>query len=181
MLGVVAVFWLGFTHLQGRFFVLAIPLAALLIAQAQGRAATITTGVVAGLLAVIGLSVMHPRMTTWLHEKQVAGLLGFERISEFMTPQAARDMPADATLILVGDAKAFAYQRPMSRLRYRTVFDVASSNDWLSAWIGEPPPPPNNVILVDPGELGRFARTYRALPPVPPEVLDRAEPFILNR
>ena len=79
------------------------------------------------------------------------------------------------------DAKAFGYQRPMSRLRYRTVFDVAPGDNWLTSWIGESSPSPGSVILVDPGELSRFARTYRALPPVPQDVLDRPEPFILDR
>lgn len=180
LLGVLAVFWLGFTHLQSRFFVLTIPIAALLIAQVHGRA-TIVTGIAAAALACIGFGVMHPRMTLWLHEKQVASVLGIEALSEFMIPPVAKDVPADITLALVGDAKAFCYQWPMARLRYRTVFDVPPGDDWLAAWLGEPPPDTQAAILVDPAELGRFARTYRALPPVPADVLEHGEPFLLDR
>jgi len=46
------------------------------------------------------------------------------------------NIPPDATLVLVGDARAFAYDRPMSRLRYRTVFDVnqREGQSIIDAW-----------------------------------------------
>ncbi|HEV2295907.1 MAG TPA: hypothetical protein VGR35_18820 [Tepidisphaeraceae bacterium] len=182
LFGLLAVFWLGFTHLQSRFFVLAIPIAALLIGQVHGRA-TMVTGIAAAALAIIGIGVMHPRTMLWLHEKQVAGVLGIEALSEFMIPPIAKDVRADVTLALAGDAKAFCYQRPMARLRYRTVFDVPPDDDWLAAWVGEPAVSSNGqvVILIDPAELRRFSRTYRALPSVPADVLNRPEPFLLQR
>jgi hypothetical protein len=177
MLVLLIVFWLGLTHLQGRFFVLAVPLAALLIAQVRGRVA-IAAGVAAALLAVIGLSIVHPRASSYLHDKGLARILGVEALGD-LTPQVVNDVPADATLVLVGDAKAFYYQRPMSRLRYRTVFDVTDDADWLTAWAGIPAP--NATVLVDPRELSRFGRTYRGLPPAPPEVIGRTDTFILGR
>jgi hypothetical protein len=67
----------------------------------------------------------------------------------------------------------------MSRLRYRTVFDVTDDADWLTAWAGIPAP--NATVLVDPRELSRFGRTYRGLPPAPPEVIGRTDTFILGR
>ena len=179
MLALMLAIWLAFTHLQSRFFVLAIPVAALLIAQVRDRAA-LATGVVAVMLALIGIGVMHGRMTMWLNEKRVAPLLGFEGLSQFMVPEVAATLPDDVTLALVGDAKAFCYQRPMSRLRYRTVFDVAGGDDAIAAWLSEPLDGKTSV-LVDPGELGRFARTYRNLPPVPPDVLQRGEPYLFDR
>jgi hypothetical protein len=81
---------------------------------------------------------------------------------------------------LVGDAKAFCYQRPMSRLRYRTVFDVGPGEDAIAAWIGDAVDP-STAILVDPSELARFERTYRNLPPIPPDVLQRGQPYLLWR
>ena len=179
MLALMLAIWLGFTHLQSRFFVLAIPVAALLIAQVRDRAA-LASVVVAVVLALVGIGVMHGRMTLWLNEKQVAPLLGFEGLSQFMVPEVATKLPDDVTLALVGDAKAFCYQRPMSRLRYRTVFDVAGREDAIDAWLGGPPDGTTRV-LVDPGELARFARTYRNLPPVPQDVLQRGEPYLLDR
>jgi hypothetical protein len=181
LLALLAVFWLGFTHLQGRFFVLAVPLAALLIAQVQGRLAIATGAAAAAVLAVIGLAVVHPRASSFLHEKGLAGALGVEALGGFMTPQIVKDVPADATLVLVGDAKAFYYQRPMARLRYRTVFDVTDDADWLTAWAGPAARDTNTVVLVDPGEVSRFARTYRRLPPAPPDVLQHGEPYVLPR
>ncbi len=170
--------WSGFTHLQGRFFVLAIPFAALLVAQVSGRAA-IAAGGVSIAFAVVGFIVIHARTTLWLHEKGVAVALGVESLSEFMTPTAARDVSADTTLALVGDAKAFCYQRPMSRLRYATVFDVSGTEGTLvDAWISVSQE--RMAVLIDPAELERFARTYRNLPPVPREVLQRREPFVVT-
>src|SRR5688500_8492531 len=179
LLALMLAIWLAFTHLQSRFFVLAIPVAALLVAQVRDRAA-LATGFVAVVLALIGIGVMHGRMTVWLNEKQFAPLLGFETLSAFMVPEVATRLPDDVTLALVGDAKAFCYQRPMSRLRYRTVFDVAGGDDAIAAWLGGPVDGTTSV-LVDPGELARFARTYRHLPPVPLDVLQRRDPYPLDR
>jgi hypothetical protein len=173
-------FWLGFTHLQGRFFVLAVPIAALLVAQVQGRLA-IATAIAAAVIAIIGLCVVHPRAIAFLHEKGLARVLGVEVLDEFLVPQLAKDVAADATLVLVGDAKAFYYRRPMERLRYRTVFDVTDDADWLTAWAGTPAGDAKIVVLVDPAEVARFERTYRRLPPAPPEILQRGEPFVLGR
>jgi hypothetical protein len=178
LLALLAVFWLAFTHLQGRFFVLAVPLAALLIAQVQGRLALPTGAAATAVLAVIGLAVVHPRASSFLHEKGLARVLGVEALGD-VTPPVVKDVPADATLVLVGDAKAFYYQRPMARLSYRTVFDVTDDPDWLRAWAGDPVP--NAIVLVDPGELSRFRRTYRRLPLAPPEVIGRTDAFILEK
>ena len=179
MLTLMLAIWLALTHLQSRFFVLAIPVAALMIAQVRDRL-SLASGAVAVVLALIGIGVMHGRMTMWLIEKQVAPLLGFETLAAFMVPEIATKLPDDVTLALVGDAKAFCYQRPMSRLRYRTVFDVAGGDDAVTAWLGQRLERTTRV-LVDPGELERFARTYRNLPPVPADVLRRREPYLLDR
>jgi hypothetical protein len=176
LLLLLTVFWLGFTHLQGRFFVLAVPVAALLIAQVRGRA-LLATGAAAALLAVIGFAVVHPRASAYLHEKHLNQVLGIEAIDEFMIPPVAKDAPADATLVLVGDAKAFCYRRAMSRLRYRTVFDVDGGDNWLTAWRGEPAGD-RTIVLIDPAELARFGRTYRNLPLVPTDVLNHPEPYL---
>jgi MFS family permease len=57
-------FWLGFTHLQGRFFVLAIPVAALMIAQLERRPFVIVSAVliVIQALIAIGWTAGHERL-----------------------------------------------------------------------------------------------------------------------
>jgi len=70
----------------------------------------------------------------------------------------------DPHFALAGDAKAFLYQIPMKRLRYRTVFDVQNKtgDDIVQAWLGEQKGSP--YIVIDPLELQRFTRTYYGLP-----------------
>jgi hypothetical protein len=77
-------------------------------------------------------------------------------------------LPPDATVDLVGDACAFFYQIPMSRLHYKTVFDVDTSDlsktivdDWLAGM------PPTRFVYIDADELRRFAKTYYGIPPAP--------------
>ena len=57
---------------------------------------------------------------------------------EQMTPIG---LPESGTIFLIGDARAFLYPVPMSRLRYRTVFDVKSdAPDIVQAWMGTETP-----------------------------------------
>jgi hypothetical protein len=67
----------------------------------------------------------------------------------------------DQSVDLVGDAAAFWYQIPMSRLHYKTVFDVDTSDPKQSieqAWLAGMPK--DALIWPDMDELKRFARTY---------------------
>jgi hypothetical protein len=83
-------------------------------------------------------------------------------------------MNGSRTVLLVGDARAFLYAVPMSRLRYRTVFDVPSEPpDLETAWlrsldetesrmdptlksVGKDP-----IVIFNRSELDRLAKTYR--------------------
>jgi hypothetical protein len=73
----------------------------------------------------------------------------------------------------VGDANAFwFYQIPMTRLRYRTIFDVDTTNRGvIEAWAGPPQSRGGAWMLIDPDELERFEKTYQPLPPLPASVL----------
>ncbi|MGH7179875.1 MAG: hypothetical protein ACREJC_21040, partial [Tepidisphaeraceae bacterium] len=116
-------FWLCFTHLQGRFLVLAIPLAALLIGQIQSLRWLIPAvlGVVAGSSA--GWLILVGRIDA------VRPVLGLDDMNfllrEIVLPRDVADRMLESTqrVSLVGDARAFWYSIPTSRLRYRTVFD----------------------------------------------------------
>lgn len=175
MLFLLSVFWLGFTHLQGRFFVLAIPICALLVATLPPRA---ILGVVA-IEVVAAIVLLNMQLLDGQRPEIIHGLLGTEDLS-LMTPTAVNSVPATDKLILVGDARAFVYQRPMAKLGYKTIFDAdTSSGDLIAAWAG--PPAQGQWLLIDPGELKRFAKTYPPFPPLPAEVLAHNEQYLVRR
>ena len=76
-------------------------------------------------------------------------------------------------VVLIGDGMAFWY--PFRQLRYRTVFDVDTSGtqDVAQAWMGAERVPSDAVVVVDRGELARFARTYRGIPSLDDDSLRR--------
>jgi len=174
-------FWLFFTHLQARFFILAVPLCALLLATHPRAMLPISI-----LTLLIGCVALHidMTMTSTRPWSGVVVLLGddeFFPTSKILTPPALQSLPQGVPVALVGDARAFMYQIPMKRLRYRTVFDVDDSNgkSFFDAMAG--PPEPEQVLIIDPNELRRFEKTYQPFPKVPPELLTHDEPFLLRR
>ena len=172
MLFLLAVFWLGFTHLQSRFLILAVPIAAILISRLPWY-----VGIAIAAQAGIAFVPLHLKFAS--HIEPFAPAIGAESL-EWMTPKIVQDqVPADATLVLVGDAKAFLYQRPMSRLRYRTIFDAdtGGGRGILDAWAG--PAPRAGWLVVDPNELKRF-ESYQPLPAIPPEIAEHREPFLIH-
>jgi hypothetical protein len=210
MLILLALFWAGFTHLQGRFFVLGIPLAALLAARIEwGRAAW--GGVLLVLVfAIIGAARVNARLAALLygsdadpkHSRLAAFLYGPEgepkRLGiiqpsgdgqllgnedlHYFTAEAIEGMPPDTKLILVGEGRAFWYQIPMARLRYKTVFDADTSGGkgLLEAWAGPAANRGGAWLLIEPEELKRFARTYPPIPPVPPDIACEKKAFVVK-
>lgn len=195
MLVILSVFWLGFTHLQGRFFILALPIAALLVARMDWGPAPWAGALVVLMAAGFGYYKLHGIV----YEK-LAGDYGFvlakQRLEEASTElpfvniepshpvtvvfaPTLDHVPKLVPLTLVGDAKAFFYPTPMSRLFYRTVFDVDAkpNQSVLDAWAEGAPPEAGR--LVDPDELRRFQRTYHGIPPFPAWYDDRLGPFVL--
>ena len=165
--------WMFFTHLQGRFYVLAIPLAAMLIGLLRDtRAAALAASVVlmAGLAGVA-------RVYVELRAKPgIFQALGLDQLTP-LTPLADVTLRDDERVILLGDARPFLYDVPAARLQYRTVFDVPD-DDWMSGMRVEAG---KTIVLVDPSELARFTRTYKNLPPVPRAASNRTEPYIERR
>ena len=169
-------FWLGLTHLQGRFLVLGLPLVALLTGSLSVRWSF------AGLLpAVVSLSVgiVHagPQLA------RVTGVLGLGDLTPLLRTVLPderfvdRLLDSDRTVVLVGDARAFLYPVPMSRLRYRTVFDVVG-DDLREAY--RVPDSSDAIVVIDPAELRRLSGTYRHFPIRPGEWLMRPEVFALE-
>ncbi len=76
------------------------------------------------------------------------------------------------------------YQIPMKQLRYRTVFDVDTSNDRsvLDAWREGTSEVKHPIVLVDPMALDRFHDTYFGIPALPGDVAGpRDQPFVLEK
>jgi hypothetical protein len=152
-------FWLLFTHLQGRFFVVAIPIMAMLLG-------TLRPDLLKWMSIPIILSAFPAFF--FLHQEmyplsQTIGLESPAQLrSQIYPPQVNDAVAQDKPLILVGDAKAFWFDIPMSRLHYRTVFDVDTSNNKpiISAWMNGAADLPDANVIVDPGELKRFSKTY---------------------
>jgi hypothetical protein len=173
MLFLLAVFWLGFTHLQSRFLILIVPICALLIARMRW---TVAIAIIAQ--AGVGFVMLH--LSLMKFSEALPQLIGTESL-QWLTPDIVNEkVPADATLVLVGDAKAFLYQRPMLRLRYRTIFDANTSNGRgiIDAWAGDSSA--SDWLLITPDELKRF-ESYQPFPPLPPEISSRRESFLIRR
>jgi hypothetical protein len=173
-----AAFWLAFTHLQSRFFVVAIPVVALLLAQLPR--AQVGVAVLAAVAAVPALGVLHAKFAPL---GIAFGLDSPRTLRDAVYPEDVNRAVNDEAqpLVLVGDAKAFWYDVPMARLHYRTVFDVDGPEgaSVVRAWMGDAAGLPEATALVDPGELDRFSRTYYGIPPLPPALrsLDRITPI----
>jgi len=174
-------FWLAVTHLQGRFFVLAIPAAALLVAMVDwGRRAWVGAAAVA-VAAGVGLVSMHLRFSARMNGPQgLAGVIAVPGVAfEQLHPPELQNMAPEATLTLVGEARAFWFPRKVKWLRYRTVFDVDAdpTTDLIDSWRGQAVP--NEWLFIDPAELTRFSRTYFGVPQPPQEVRARTEPYVV--
>lgn len=173
---VLLVFWVGFTHLQGRFFTLAVPLAAIALGMAPWPK---WSGAAVGVMVVIGIVSLGTRWAGFV-DRGMTQFLGFEGWDQEKLWKIDPIAP-QATLVLVGDARAYLYQRPMAKLSYRTVFDVRASEGQsiVEAWAnggGDG----RRVLLVVPDELVRLQKTYYGLPPVPSDVAARPEPFVVE-
>jgi hypothetical protein len=164
-----AIFWLFFTHLQSRFFVLAIPISALLIGGVAGRIWNVS-GIVFAVLFIIGAIVFTEQKIGLIAGKFEAiglNLFMFEAREDISIFSHQPQDVASKKLELVGDAQTFWYDVPMKQLYYRTVFDVDSKpgeNDeqmWMQGW----PTGADVIVIRDDQALERFHQTYWMIPP----------------
>jgi hypothetical protein len=152
------VFWLRFTHLQGRFLVLLIPLAAMLIARIHEPIGRLV--ILCGLLLQVGLALLNFADPIDGILMKLQPVLGIEDYS-WLGSKAEQAAKASGDVCLIGDAKAFFYQMPSSQLHYRTVFDVnVDGRDIVDDWGEGCPNKLGTLVFVDFGELERFHRTY---------------------
>jgi hypothetical protein len=172
MLAALLVIWTTATHLQGRFSILAVPIAAMLVGMVTRHrwvfALVVTAAAIAAFLP------LHSRLREMLDDRGYLPLLAVPDMAWAM-PAAVRQMPQGEPLALIGDAAAFKYDRPMSLLHYRTVFDV--DGDGASAWTKGVPI--GACLLIDPRELSRLSTTYQPIPPAPSEWMRFDKPVLL--
>jgi hypothetical protein len=127
-----------------------------------------------------GYARLYESLTERPHASELMTLIGFEDLSSIAVPQPFADQIAKGGLVtLVGDARAFVYTIPMSRLHYRTVFDVDAEpgESVIDAWAAGAPA--DATRLVDPNELRRFNQTYYGIPELPAEWRGVEEPTVL--
>jgi hypothetical protein len=168
--------WLVATHLQGRFLVQIVPLVALLAGTVTGR----TKWAFAGLMVVVAVFSWQKPFTILRDRLVTVGVPDPSVLSVTLPPEVAHAIyETDRPLVLVGDAKAFWYAVPMSRITYRSVFDVRSDKSFKEAWLGDNVPA-DAIIVVDPNELARFEKTYRNLPAMPEAWRGRNEMFVVR-
>ena len=167
------VVWLGFTHLQGRFFVVAIPVAAvaagLLVGRVPRRGRPLLLGFAAASAAV-GFGFVGPRLWASIPQFTESSVtaIGVGSLS-FATPF---ERPQDALgrdVYLVGDARAFNYE--VGRVHYKVVFSVPPAEGAVRAWLGDALETADDdaLVVIDPTEIARLSRTY-GTPPLEPAV-----------
>jgi hypothetical protein len=162
-----AIFWLGFTHLEGRFFCAAIPLAAAAVGLAlPGR--RIWVGLSLAALAVAwGLTGLVVALNWELHRLGPDPTLDLRALFFLEGPPLAGHEPADK-VALIGDARAFSH--PAGNLLYRTVFDVniAPGQRVEDAWLGKSRAQLKRegyFVEINDEDLERFSRTYYGIGP----------------
>jgi hypothetical protein len=182
--------WMFFTHLMGRFFIMAIPVAAMIIAQLRSKRLIQLAAVGVIFMAALSFSGMQPIFGKWAAAGR-DGVFGIQDIEPMLPEMVERiEREGSGPIYMVGDVQAFLHQIPMSRLRYRTMFDLDTSGvnpvlgrDVLSAWVGAPLEslPPGTPVYIDSQELLRLSQTYYNVPKLPDDVPGpRDRPFFIG-
>jgi hypothetical protein len=150
------ILWVGYTHLQGRFFVLAIPVAAFAIVATNTRAFAIVATIQIAVGVIFAARTFNERVSPTAS----AGILGFTDLKRFLPEDVQEDITREEPIALIGDAKAFLYPLPTSKLHYKTVFDVEvkPNQSIIDAWAQSMPA--NARKTIDRGELVRFSDHY---------------------
>ncbi len=182
---VMLIFWIAATHLMGRFFILALIPGAILIAMLPRQLFYPAAVLVAasGIFVWIGPTFPTAQMagTNNLHalfafyaEFGRRGAYGLQDYAIFDEKLRSK-MEFAKEIVFVGDGQMFQRQFPMAKIRYRTVFDLnQAGRNIVDTYFGPAPEhcPKDALIIADPGEANRLAKTYYAVPSFDPGVLD---------
>jgi hypothetical protein len=174
-------FWLFFAQLMSRYFMPTIPLLAMLagyFAITRWRTIIIALAVAAAAINFFGTPLVRSNEgITGLHRAFVSiltrgrvyegGLFYMTDLNDLRKLAGVHEM--NQKLALVGEAKAFYYPLPMSRLEYRTIWDVVipPGSDIANGWLGRDIATlrKDHFVLLNPGELMRISREYNMPPP----------------
>lgn len=161
------VFWLFFTHLEPRFAVTLVPVAAAMVGAAlrdRPRAACCA----AVLAAASGAACLAPRLAP-MAARARQGLYGLRDPGE-LTPELRGIQKPDSRLAHIGGCQPFFDTVHASRLRYRTIFDIrfAPGVNVLDAWLGESLASlaRDHIVVIHPAEIMRLSQTYWQVPPL---------------
>jgi hypothetical protein len=189
-------FWLGFTHLMPRFALFLLPLCALaaglcLSGRLAPAGALLTAAAVCLGFFGLPLSPSSPwsgglHRTFWPRSLQARE--GLYRLHDtfLLAPAELEGLEGSrhTPLALIGDSQAFLHQVPMSRLKYRIIFDIRfpPGASALDAWLplSEPQLRKDHVIIVHTSEIRRLSATYYAVPGLPDSPVPRGYVTPLN-
>jgi hypothetical protein len=131
---------------------------------------------------LIGIVTLNLQFLTKVRRDAIV-LLGTDDLSDLTPINAIQTIPANAKIALVGDARTFLYQIPMSRLTYSTIFDAntEANPNVIEAFAGPKPAGQKQWLLIDPDELKRFEKTYQPFPPLPAEIVAHDRPYAVER
>ncbi len=178
---IIFITWIGFTHLIARFLVMLIPIAGILIGQIRWKNMWPIGIVLGASAAAFGWTGIFDNLARTTRDPVRSILIGITNL-DFAIPLELKGMKnSDKQVGLVGDAEAFLYQIPISRLHYRTVFDLpAGKSDPVEAWAGEKVDA-NWLLVINPMEIERLHRTYLDVPSLPKAWEKRGEePWVME-
>ena len=179
LIAMTLLFWLTSTHLMGRFFLLAVVPATMMLALTPRRmiGSVAVTVVCAAVFCFAGSGLplngaTGPRsIQSTLEGYAVYGRQGLYGLEDYTVLDAAelrRILDGDREVVFVGDAQMFLRQAPMARVRYSTIFDLDTDNGrgWIDASYGPAPAtcPSSAAVVIDAAECRRLQGTYYQVP-----------------
>lgn len=181
---VMLLFWIVATHLMGRFFILALIPGAMLIAMLPRQLIYPAVLMIAasGIFVWIGPTFPAAQMTgtnnlhalfAFYAEFGRRGAYGLQDYAIFDEKLRSK-MEFAKEIVFVGDGQMFQRQFPMEKIHYRTVFDLnQAGRNIVDTYYGPPPEhcPKDALIIADPGEANRLAKTYYAVPSFDPSAV----------
>jgi hypothetical protein len=181
------IIWAGFTHLLPRFFVPAVPFAAAAVGLSlRGRPPWAGASVMAAAV-ILGLIALLPTVSRELQNETVKFLFDFKDLARLEPDVLSTLERGNYKVALIGDAQAFLDQASRDHLLYRSVFDVniPPGQNVVDGWLGpghtvEQLRRDGYIVIINTSELNRLSKTYRGIPPVPPQwQRPNFEPIIL--
>ena len=108
------IFWIGFTHLQSRFFILAVPLGVLLLAQPprDSRAWLIQTSLAVILLLTSSMMTHILLIKELDRDPDFCRIIGHQDLSDFLRRQVQYKVQDRSNIAVIGDSKAFFTRCP---------------------------------------------------------------------